>query len=72
MVGFPFRIDRHSWAQSVLCQSPESPLLSDPAPLSEKSPRYLPQFSQKSIFSPELQNRAKHLPQLLNPFILPP
>ena len=37
-----------------------------------KSICYLPQLSRKSAFPPKLQNRAKHLPQLLKPFILPP
>jgi hypothetical protein len=29
-------------------------------------------FRKSSFFLPELQNRTKHLPRLLKPFILPP
>jgi hypothetical protein len=29
-------------------------------------------FRESPLFLPKLQNRAKHLPQLLKPFILPP
>ena len=37
-----------------------------------KSPYYLFNFRESPIFLSELQNRAKRIPQLLKPFILPP
>jgi hypothetical protein len=38
----------------------------------EKSPHHLLNFRESPFFLPKLQNRTKHLRQLLKPFILPP
>ena len=65
----------HPWISPGVCTSPcwsGGNCTDVPRLRNGKCPRYLPQFSRKSVFPYWTPKLAKTPPQLLKPFILPP
>ena len=65
------RLGLHLSLQMGIAQSSPFRRRSPPYLRLGKSQHYLLNFRESPIFLPELQNRPKHLPPLLKPFILP-